>query len=316
MRFSNVLVTGGAGFVGSQLIRRLEPISDHIWVIDNLSAGTREAVADSAKITFYPESVTNEQVLQEVLPQTEWIFHLACRSLTLSVGNMHDDFATNLYGGFLLLDKTNTICPRLKKFVYTSTASIYGNAPVRPTPEHWFQTTTPYSASKFAVEHYCQVFYHMFGLPVTIVRLSNVFGPGQLSSNPYCGVVSKFFEAVKTDTPFTIYGDGEQTRDFTYVEDAVEAILIAAAHPDSSGKRYNIGTGKETSINRLAQLIAKVAGRPGHPLVHQPQRVIDNVVRRSVDIAAIGRDLRWQPRYSLQEGLEKTYQWVLNRHRV
>lgn len=310
MRFSHVLVTGGAGFVGSQLVRKLEPISEHIYVIDDLSAGNRNSVLNSDKITFYQDSITNEKLLEEVLPKVEWIFHLACRSLTRSVLNLHEDFHTNLYGGFLLLHKAKELCPQLKRMLYTSTASVYGNASVRPTPEHWHQLTTPYSASKFSVEHYCEVFYHMYRFPVTTVRLSNVFGPGQLPSNPYCGVVARFFEALENNVPMDIYGDGEQTRDFTYVEDAIEALLASITHPNSLGKLYNIGTGKETAVRQLATMISDVAGRPNYPITYRQKRVIDNVSHRSVDISAIMNDLQWCPKHSMQEGLDSTYQWL------
>jgi UDP-glucose 4-epimerase len=310
MRFGQVLITGGAGFVGSQLLRRMEPISEHIYVIDNLSAGEREAVVNSSKITFYQESYLNENLLSEVLPRVEWIFHLACRSLTLSVVDMKEDFLTNLYGAFMLLEKTQALCPSLRRMVYTSTASVYGDAKVRPTPESDYQITTPYSASKFAAEHYFQVYSHMYKLPISIVRLSNVFGPGQLITNPYSGVVSKFFDAVERKEPISIYGDGLQTRDFTYIDDCLDAILLAATHQQSIGKLYNIGTGKETSVRHLAEHIATIAGFTDYPVVSLPKRRIDNVVHRSVDNRLIKHELQWTPRHTLQQGLEKTFAWL------
>ena len=128
MRFGKVLVTGGAGFLGSQLVKRLIPLCDHIYIIDDLSTGNRAAVPESDRITFYEESITNEKVLEEVLPKVNYIFHFACKNLVLSVENIKSDFETNLYGGYLLLQKAREYCSELKRFVYASTASIYGQS--------------------------------------------------------------------------------------------------------------------------------------------------------------------------------------------
>lgn len=313
MKFGNVLVTGGAGFVGSQLVRRLAPISDRIVVIDDLSAGRADAVVSSGNVSFVQGSYYDQALLDDILPQVEWIFHLACRSLTYSVIDSREDFRTNLYGAYALLEKTRVLCPGLQRLVYTSTASVYGNAAVRPTPEECYQITTPYSASKFAAEHYCDVYARMHGLPVTVVRLSNVYGPGQVASNPYCGVVAKFFESLASNRPFPVIGDGLQTRDFTFVEDALDAILAAAVSPIGIGKLYNIGTGIETSINELAAAIGDLSGRPDYPVEHVPKRSIDHINGRSVAIDRIRQELNWQPKHTLREGLAATHAWLQQR---
>ncbi|WP_201319365.1 MULTISPECIES: NAD-dependent epimerase/dehydratase family protein [unclassified Paenibacillus] len=311
MKLGKVLVTGGAGFLGSQLVKRLLPRSEHIYVIDDLSTGNPRALPDSDQITFIQGSITNEELLEEIMPKVEWVFHLACRNLYLSAVDVRQDFDTNLYGGFLLLQKAKSHCPNLKRFVYTSTASVYGNAPVIPTPESFHQITMPYSASKFSTEHYCQMFYHMYQLPVTTLRLSNVYGPGQLLSNPYCGVVTLFFDAVQNGRPIPIFGDGTQTRDFTFIDDAMEAILTASVHPDSIGKLYNVGTGKEVSIHELAETIGKIMGHENYPIEYKPKRVVDKVYRRAVDITFLEQDLHMKPAHSLEEGLHKTRQWMI-----
>ncbi len=310
MKFGNVLVTGGAGFLGSQLIKKLLPVAEHIYVIDDLSTGNRDTIAQSDKVTFYQDSITNEKLLEDIMPQVEWVYHLACRNLLLSAVDMKGDFTTNLYGGYLLLQKAKSHGTRLKRFVYTSTASIYGNAQVLPTPESYYQITMPYSASKFSTEHYCQVYYHMYQFPVTILRLSNVYGPGQYVSNPYCGVVMKFFDAIQKGEPIPIYGDGTQTRDFTFVDDTMEALLLAGQHPETIGKVYNVGTAKETSINQLAEMIIKITEHKTYQIQFQPNRIVDKVYRRAVDAVKLQHDLQWQPRFSLHEGLAKTYEWI------
>ncbi|MBS5914936.1 NAD-dependent epimerase/dehydratase family protein [Paenibacillus macerans] len=310
MAFGRVLITGGAGFVGSQLLKRIEPLADHVYVIDDLSSGSRDAVISSDKVTFIQGSYYQEDLLEEVLPRVEWIFHLACSSLSSSVIDIKKDYSTNLYGAFVLLEKVRALCPTLHRIVYTSTASVYGNAPVRPTPETYYQITTAYAASKFAAEHYFEMYFRNFRLPVTTVRLSNVFGPGQVSSNPYCGVVAKFFECLQNGEPFRIFGDGLQTRDFTYVEDAIDAILLAAVSANSIGKLYNIGTGIETNIRQLAETIASIGGYRDYPFSYLPKRPIDHIAYRSVDCRLIREDLHWMPKYTLEQGLRKTDAWL------
>lgn len=308
--FEHVLVTGGAGFIGSQLVLGLLPLSRRITVIDDCSTGRRDLVPISDNVAFIEASYVNEELLDRVLPEVTHIYHLACRNLVMSVEQTDEDFYVNLYGGYLLLKKARERCSRLQRFVYTSTASVYGNAQLLPTPEHCYQTTIPYAASKLSMEHYCQVFVHMYRLPVTVLRLSNVFGPGQLTSNPYCGVVAKFFEAARNGQPFRIYGDGTQTRDYTYVEDAIAALLAAGTHPDAVGHVLNIGTGVETSVNALAYMVADICGIDNPVFDYQPKRPVDVVYRRCLDPTAARNILGWSANTGLKEGLLKTRRWM------
>ena len=310
MNFGKVVVTGGAGFLGSQLVRRLLPLCDHIYVIDDLSTGNRAAVPQSDRIKFYKESITYVKVLEEVLPDVEYIFHFACKNLVLSVENINSDFETNLYGGFMLLQKAQEYSKGLKRFVYASTASIYSEASVLPTPESYYDIKLPYAASKFSMEHYCHVYHQMYQLPVSILRFSNVYGPGQLASNPYCGVVAKFFEAALNQKPMIIFGDGSQTRDFTFVEDAMDAVLLASVEEKAVGSVYNVGTGIETSVLDLAKEVQKVSGYKDLPLQFAPKRKVDNVQRRRISAKKIQTELNWKNNHSLAEGIAKTYSWL------
>ncbi|MBS4209939.1 GDP-mannose 4,6-dehydratase [Bacillus sp. FJAT-50079] len=310
MNLGKVLVTGGAGFLGSQLVKRLIPLCDHVYIIDDLSTGNKDAIPDSHLITFYEESITNEKILEEVLPKVNYIFHFACKNLILSVENIESDFETNLYGGYLLLKKAQECCSDLKRFVYASTTSIYGQASILPTPESYYYINLPYAASKFSMEHYCNVYHKMYQFPVSALRFSNVYGPGQLSSNPYCGVVAKFFEAAQHDQPMIVYGDGSQTRDFTYVEDAMDAIIQAAIDEKAIGQVYNVGTGVETSILDLAKEIKKSSRHIDLPLSFEPKRKVDVVQRRCINAEKIKSELNWKPRHSLEEGINKTYSWL------
>src|SRR4029453_13366597 len=142
---------------------------------------------------------------------------------------------------------------------------------------------SPYAVSKFAGEGYCHAFYESYGLPTTVVRYSNVFGPGQTPENPYCGVVAKLFSAALADGPLQIHGDGQQTRDYTFVDDAVDATLSAFVSPRAIGQAYNVGTGVETSVNRLADLIIDISGSSSEA-EYLDRRDIDNIRRRVVNI--------------------------------
>ncbi|MBO0961864.1 NAD-dependent epimerase/dehydratase family protein [Neobacillus sp. MM2021_6] len=310
MNLGSVVVTGGAGFLGSQLVRRLMPICDHIYIIDDLSTGNKDAIPHSERITLYEERITNEKVLEEVLPNVEYIFHFACKNLVLSVENMNDDFDTNLYGGYLLLQKAQECCPGLKRFIYASTTSIYSHADILPTPESYYNIKLPYAASKFSMEHYCHVYHQMYQLPVTILRFSNVYGPGQLATNPYCGVVAKFFEAVLNQQPMIIFGDGSQTRDFTYVEDAMDAVLLAVMDVKAIGHVYNVGTGIETSVLDLAKVVQKISGQTDLSLQFAPKRKVDVVQRRSILAEKIHAELNWKKPHSIAEGIAKTFAWL------
>ena len=168
---------------------------------------------------------------------------------------------------------------------------------------------SPYAASKLGGENYCFAFHESYDLPVAVVRYSNVYGEGQRPDNPYCGVVSKFFAAAYVDRPLAIHGDGQQTRDFTYIDDAVDATLRAGFVPRAIGEVFNVGTGIETSINELAMLVAEAAGRQAR-IEHIDRRDIDNIRRRVVNIEKARRMLRWAPQISLPRGLAMTAHWL------
>jgi UDP-glucose 4-epimerase len=301
-----VLVTGGAGFVGSALVRRLLALGARVTVLDDLYTGLREAVPPGVR--FVHGSVTNPDLVFSLVAGMDYVFHLAARNIIASTANPRDDFETNIGGTLNVLLAARQHGPR--RVIYTGSTSVYGNPRSIPINEDDpVVPLSPYAVSKLSGEHYCLAFYESYGLPVSVVRYSNVYGEGQRPDNPYCGVVAKFFAAAYQDRPLQIHGDGQQTRDFTYIDDAVDATLLAAVAPRAEGEVFNVGTGIETTVNELARLIGRVLDR--HITVeHVDRRDIDNIRRRVVNIEKARRMLRWSPQVTLEEGLRRTARWL------
>jgi len=305
-----VLVTGGAGFVGSNLVRRLLALGARTRVLDDFSTGDRNSLpASHERLELIQGSVTDRDALERALAGVTRVIHAAARNIILSTRDPREDYEVNIGGtlNLLLAVKESPV----RRVVFTSSASIYGNPRHLPINEDdgGNSLLSPYSVSKFAGENYCRAFYETYGVSTSVVRYSNVYGPGQRPDNPYCGVVAKFFEAALAGEPLRIHGDGEQTRDFTYVEDAVDATLRAVVSPKAEGQVYNVGTERETTVNALARRIVEVTGSAS-PLVHVDRRDIDNIRRRVLNIEKIRRELRWVPGVTIEEGLRLTREWI------
>ncbi len=302
-----VLVTGGAGFVGGALVHRLVAAGARVTVLDDLFTGRRETVPAQAE--FVEGSVTDQELVRDLVRHASVVFHMAARNIIASTKNPRDDFEANIGGTLNVLLAARESGP--ERVVYTSSTSVYGNPRTIPINEDdQVVALSPYAVSKFSGELYCHAFYESYGLPVSVVRYSNVYGPGQRPDNPYCGVVSKFLTSARAGEPLGVHGDGEQTRDFTYIDDAVEATLLAATHPRAEGEVFNVGTGIETSVNQLARLVCTAMERPCE-IMHIDRRDVDNIRRRVVNIEKARRMLRWSPQVTLDHGLAKTVEWFL-----
>ncbi|HWP61864.1 MAG TPA: NAD-dependent epimerase/dehydratase family protein [Candidatus Binatia bacterium] len=301
-----VLVTGGAGFVGGAVVRRLVEADAQVTVLDDLFTGRAETLPPD--IRFVEGSVVDETLVGRLVAEADYVFHLAARNIIASTKNPRDDFATNIGGTLNVLLAARSA--GVRRVVYTGSTSVYGNPRSIPINEDdAIVPLSPYAVSKLAGEHYCIAFYESYGLPVSVVRYSNVYGVGQRPDNPYCGVVAKFFDAALAGRPLQIHGDGQQTRDFTYIDDAVDATLRAAVAPRAEGEVFNVGTGIETTINDLARMVGEAVERPVE-VVHVDRRDIDNIRRRVVSIEKARRMLRWSPQVTLADGLRRTAAWM------
>ncbi|RKY79627.1 hypothetical protein DRQ07_06210 [candidate division KSB1 bacterium] len=316
MKFRNkkVLVTGGAGFIGSRLVDRLVEEGAKVTVLDDLFTGRKENIGYLTEIEFVNGSVTDFKLVSKLVKKADYVFNLAVRNIIVSTASPQLDFQVNTGGIFNILNAAKDY--PVERVVYTSSVSVYGNPKYLPINEDdRLYSLNPYAASKQSGENYCNAFHETYGVSTAILRFSNVYGVNQMPQNPYCGVISKFFSNVMEGKPPLIHGDGLQTRDFTYVDDAVEAVLKAALSPKAEGQTFNVGTGFETSINHLAQLIMQIAGYDVDP-VYVDKRDIDNIRRRVVNIEKIRRTLRWTPTVTLSKGLEKTYEWLASLYPV
>ena len=301
-----VLVTGGAGFLGSALVKRLTKAGARVTVLDDLFTGQAEVLPTSVR--FVEGSVTDFEIVKKLVAESTLTFHLAARNIIASTKNPRDDYSTNIGGTLNVLMAAMEHRP--DRVLYASSASVYGNPRSVPINEDDpLVSLSPYAVSKLGGEQYCMAFYESYGLPVAAVRYSNVFGIGQRPDNPYCGVVSKFFDAAYRGDPISIHGDGQQTRDFTYVDDAVDATIQAAIHPRAEGEVFNVGTGIETSVNELAELVGRASSRE-LSIEHIDRRDVDNIRRRVVNIEKIRRMLRWSPQITLSDGLARTARWI------
>ncbi len=303
---TRVLVTGGAGFVGSNLVRRLLRDGAKVTVLDDLFTGRLENLP-AAGFDFVQGTVCDAALVAKLVAANEVIVHAAARNIVVSTRNPREDYETNIGGTLNVLLAARESKPR--RVVYTSSTSVYGNPRYLPINEDdRLQLLTPYSVSKLGGENYCMAFHESYGVPTTAVRYSNIFGPGQDPANPYCGVVAKFIESLFAGRPPVIHGDGNQTRDFTFVDDAVEATLLTACADRAIGEVFNVGTGVETRVNELAAILIKVTGVDVEP-EHTDRRDIDNIRRRVVNIEKTRRTLRWVPEVTLERGLRRTVEW-------
>jgi UDP-glucose 4-epimerase len=307
-----ILVTGGAGFIGSHVVRAHLAAGDHVTVLDDLSSGRAEHLPDGVPLVRADVRSAEARELVASGRFTILNHHAAQMDVRRSVADPMFDAQVNVLGLLNLLQGART--GGIRRVVFASSGgTVYGEGVPTPTPEEAPKLpASPYGTAKLASEYYLATFAQLFGLEAVALRYSNVYGPRQ---NPHgeAGVVAIFGKRLLGGEPITIYGDGEQTRDLVYVED-VAAVNLLASQGSLPGltsldaRAYNVGTGVETSVNRLAELLAAAAGRQGE-VRHAAARP-GEIQRNALDVHKAERLLAWRARVTLPDGLARTLHWI------
>jgi UDP-glucose 4-epimerase len=301
------LVTGGAGFIGSNLVDRLLAGGAEVRVLDNLSTGFRESVPDDAEL--FQGDIRDEEAVRAAVAGVEVVFHFAAhRAVLQSVENPLSTDLANTHGTLLVLKAAQDASVR--RVVAASSSSVYGGAKELPTPESAPLTPrSPYAVSKLAGEHYCRVWHELFELETVALRYFNVYGPRQRPDSAYAAVIPLFTHALRTGARPVVHGDGLQSRSFAYVDDVVAANIAAAAAPAElcSGKAYNIAGDTSYTLLELLDELGGILGVEIDP-EHTAPRAGD--IRHSrADVSAAARDLGWRPTVGLSDGLRRTVDW-------
>jgi UDP-glucose 4-epimerase len=305
------VVTGGAGFIGSALVRTLlAKGAPRVAVIDNLSSGKEENLAEvRGSIDFHHADIRDYSRLAPLLKGAPVVYHLAAiPSVPRSISDPVPSHEVNIDGTFQVLRAA--VEGKVGRVVYAASSSAYGDTEVLPKTESMApRPKSPYALQKLTGEYYCAVFTSCYGLETVSLRFFNVFGPRQDPSSPYSGVLSIFMRRLIERRPPVIFGDGEQSRDFTYVEDVAELCSKAAQAPASivSGNVYNAGNGRRYTLNETWRLLCRMEGVEIEPEYGPPRP--GDVRHSQADTTAAVRDLGHAPRFSFEEGLRRTLDW-------
>ena len=302
-----VLVTGGAGFIGSNLVLRLLHDGHEVRVLDDLCTGYRENVPDAAELVV--GDVADEAIVRTAMEGVEVVFHQAARrSVIGSVEHPLRTDTANVHGTLAILDAARTAGAR--RVVSASSSSVYGGAEQMPTPETApLIPRSPYAVSKLAGEQYCRVYSELHGLESVSLRYFNIYGPRQRPDSAYAAVIPLFIEALAEGRRPTVHGDGGQSRDFTFIDDAVDANLAAATAPASacSGKAYNVAGGHRYSLLEMLEILGRIQGVVAEPEFTDSRA--GDVRHSEADISAAASDLAYRPSVTFEAGLQRTVDW-------
>jgi len=302
------VVTGGGGFIGSHIVEELLRRNQTVRVIDNFSTGRRENIKMFERdITLLELDIASTADLAKHLQRADYVIHQAAipsvpKSIVQPVPSHH----ANVTGTFNLLLACRDA--GVKRVVYASSSSLYGDSPTLPKHEEMMpRPLSPYGAQKLFGEMYCQVFTRTYGLETVSLRYFNVFGPRQDPSSQYSGVLSLFITAVLQGRQPTIYGDGMQSRDFTYVKNVVDANLLACTAPGIAGETFNVACGDRITVNSTLQLINKIAGKDINPIYADPRP--GDIKHSQADIRKAQNKLGYNPQVNFEDGLRRTIDW-------
>ena len=299
------LVTGGAGFIGSHLVEGLLERGIRVTVLDNLSTGRLENLPKGS-VRFVEGSILDEAVLTDAVEGASAVFHLAASvSVPASVENPLESLRANAHGTAMTLEAARKA--GVRRFVYSSSSAVYGERPAMPKREDYLpDPISPYAAGKLAGEEFVRAYAACFGMECVSLRYFNVFGPRQRADSPYAAVIPIFLARIREGKPLQVFGDGEQTRDFTFVTDVVRANLCCLDAERVNGGAYNIACGEQVSLNQLIEEMKRIVGQEV-PVEYLPPRAGD--VKHSVaDISLAAKDLSYEPAVSWREGLRRMFE--------
>ena len=315
----NILITGGAGCIGSNLTKALiEAGAAKIIVLDDLSAAEKWNIPITPKVVFIEGSVLDEEVLKRAFSERlDFVFHLAAHFANQnSVDNPETDLMVNGLGTLKVLQYSHLT--RVGRFVFASSGcSVYGSEAPLPLKEDFvsLHLDTPYQITKLLGELYCNFFYNYYGLPITIARYFNVYGPGEIPG-AYRNVIPNFIYWALHGRKLPITGTGEETRDFTFVEDIVDGTLRAGAIPEAVGEAFNLASETETKVIDIASIINKITGN-NSGVEFGARRDWDKITRRRASIEKARRVLGYEPKMKMEEGIKKVCDWIIeNRDRI
>ena len=299
------LVTGGAGFIGSHIVERLVQDGAQVRVVDNLSTGRIGRLEHLlSAIEFVEGDLANQSTANEAAEGMDFVVHQA--AIPSVQRSLLDPIATNranVLGTLNLLESCRRV--GVRRFVYAASSSAYGNTEVLPKHEDMAPNPmSPYALQKYVGERYCKLYFELYGLETMSLRYFNVFGPGQDPHSEYSAVIPKFINCLLNHQPITIYGDGEQSRDFTFIENVVEANLLALNTAGVGGQMCNVGCGERISLNRLVVLLEREIGRSAQVIRVEPK--LGDVRHSLADVGRARALLTYQPKIGVEEGLRRT----------
>jgi nucleoside-diphosphate-sugar epimerase len=302
------LVIGGAGFIGSNTVDELVRRGHEVVVLDDMSAGkAANLVETKSKIKLIEKSITNLDALREACRGVDCVIHLAAQtSVPRSVKDPIETNQINVNGTLNVLVAARDA--NVKRVVFASSCAVYGKTSILPIPESTaLAPISPYGLSKQVGEAYGRVFQELYGLEFVALRYFNVFGPRQDPGSAYSGVLSLFNAALLAGRQPTVYGDGEQSRDFVYVQNVVEANLLAAEAKGASGLAFNIGTGNRSTLNQTLALLEKISCRPARAKYAEARE--GDIRDSQADVSLAQEILGYNPRFGFEEGLKRTWEW-------
>ncbi|MGH9398232.1 MAG: SDR family oxidoreductase [Terriglobia bacterium] len=302
------LVTGGSGFIGSHVVDELLRRGDRVRVLDNLLTGRRQNLDHVRdRIEFFDLDIRELETMRAAFEGVDYVVHLAALpSVPRSVADPITSNAINISGTLNVLVAARDA--KVKRLVFAASSAAYGDNPEFPRVETQMpRPLSPYGLTKLAGEYYCQLFTQLYGFEAVALRYFNIFGPRQNPYSPYTGVLTVFISAFLQGKTPTIFGDGEQSRDFTYVANCVQATLLACTAPGAAGKVINVGVGEQFTLNRTVALLNKIMGREVTPN-YGPAREGD-VKNSLADVSLARKTLGFEPLVRYEDGLKRTVEW-------